>query len=96
MINSLKNSTFKTLKHVCQDLACKWVNDFGTEGETTYTVVVMIIDVCIWVSVIDFLLVVYSVTIIVIIICIVDTIVIVILRVGILIIRNTIVVVIEV
>jgi hypothetical protein len=56
----------------------------------------MIIDVCIWVAVINFLLVVNSVAIIVIIICIVDTIVIVILGISILEIRNAIIVIVEV
>ena len=55
----------------------------------------MIIDVCVWVAVIDFVLVVNSVSIIVIIIRIVDTIVIVILGISILEIRYAVVVVIE-
>jgi hypothetical protein len=56
----------------------------------------MIIDVSVWITVIDFLLVVNSVSIIVIIICIVDTIVIVILGISILEIRNAIIVIVEV
>jgi hypothetical protein len=56
----------------------------------------VVVDVCIWISIIDFLLVVNSVSIVIIVLCIVDTIVIVILGVGILIVRNTIVVIVEV
>jgi hypothetical protein len=56
----------------------------------------VVVDVCVWISVVNFLLVVYSVSIVIIVLGIVDTIVIVILGVSILIVRYAIVVIVEV
>lgn len=43
IVESFATKKFRTLTHVCHDLALKCINWFGTPGAKTYTVLMLII-----------------------------------------------------